>query len=96
MRLCRLLLLAALLGRGRLPARSSVTTPEPKTVGGTIAGIVSTESNARGPGAEGHGGRTRSTGTRYDATTGVNGGYTIKVPQGTYRLEMELRAGRAE
>ena len=36
-----------------------------------------------------------ATGTRYDATTGINGGYTIKVPEGTYRLEVELRDGEA-
>jgi uncharacterized protein YfaS (alpha-2-macroglobulin family) len=34
-----------------------------------------------------------STGSRHEATTGPNGGYTIKVPQGTYRLELELREG---
>ena len=61
-------------------------------VGGTIAGIVSTESKIAVP--------TRkvtaidvSSGARFEATTGVNGGYTIKVPQGTYRLELELREG---
>jgi hypothetical protein len=32
-----------------------------------------------------------SKGTRFDATTGANGGYTIKVPEGTYRLEIDLR-----
>ena len=36
-----------------------------------------------------------ATGTRYDATTGINGGYTIKVPEGTYRLEVELHEGEA-
>jgi hypothetical protein len=30
---------------------------------------------------------------RYDATTAGNGGYTIKVPPGRYRLEVELRGG---
>ena len=29
----------------------------------------------------------------YDATTASNGGYTIKVPAGKYRLEVELRGG---
>ena len=33
------------------------------------------------------------TGKRYEGTTGVNGGYTIQVPQGAYRLEIELRDG---
>jgi hypothetical protein len=28
-----------------------------------------------------------------EATTGANGGYTIKVPEGTYRLELEVRPG---
>lgn len=30
---------------------------------------------------------------RYDVTTATNGGYTIKVPTGRYRLEVELRGG---
>jgi hypothetical protein len=65
----------------------------PKTaVGGTIAGIVSTNGNAALPDRK----VTAidvATGTRYEATTGANGGYTIKVPEGTYRLEVELRPG---
>ena len=32
-----------------------------------------------------------NTQTRYDTTTAANGGYTIQVPEGTYRLELELR-----
>ena len=62
-------------------------------VGGTIAGIV-TDGNAAVPGRKVTAVEV-ATGTRYDATTGVNGGYTIKVPQGTYRLEIELRPGEA-
>ena len=31
--------------------------------------------------------------THYDATTARDGGYTIKVPPGRYRLEVELRGG---
>ena len=34
-----------------------------------------------------------TTGARYDTTTAINGGYTIKVPVGVYRLELELRSG---
>jgi hypothetical protein len=69
------------------------TTPKP-SVGGTIAGIVSTDTNT--PLAN----RKVSavdvkTGRRFDATTGVNGGYTIKVPEGTYRLEFQLQSGEA-
>jgi hypothetical protein len=30
---------------------------------------------------------------RYEITTAADGGYTIKVPEGTYHLELELRPG---
>jgi hypothetical protein len=33
------------------------------------------------------------TGARFEATTGTNGGYTLKVPTGNYRLEVEVRPG---
>ena len=68
------------------------TGPKPVGVGGTIAGIVSTSSNAALAGRKVTAIETAA-GQRYDATTGVNGGYTIKVPEGTYRLEVELRPG---
>jgi Carboxypeptidase regulatory-like domain len=68
------------------------TGPKPPDVGGTIAGIVSSATNAALEGRkvtaiDAVGGR------RYEATTGVNGGYTIKAPAGTYRLEIELKPG---
>ena len=65
----------------------------PNKVGGTIAGIVKTaDSSVAVPG------RKVSvidvkTGSRHDTTTAANGGYTIQVPEGTYRFEIELRAG---
>jgi Carboxypeptidase regulatory-like domain len=61
-------------------------------VGGTIAGIVSTDTNAPVSGRKVTAVETTN-GSRYDATTGTNGGFTIKVPQGTYRLEIELQSG---
>jgi hypothetical protein len=60
-------------------------------VGGTIAGIVS-DGSAAVPGRKVTAIDVAG-GTRYEATTGANGGYTIKVPEGTYRLEVELRPG---
>ena len=33
------------------------------------------------------------TGARHETTTATNGGYTIQVPEGTYRFEIELRPG---
>jgi hypothetical protein len=70
-----------------------VVNTDPNKVGGTIAGIVKTaDSSVAVPG------RKVSvidvkTGVRHDTTTGTNGGYTIQVPEGTYRFEIELRAG---
>jgi hypothetical protein len=66
--------------------------PKPPSVDGTIAGLVSTDTNAPVAGRKVTAIET-ATGTRYDATTGVNGGYTMKVPKGTYRLEVELQPG---
>jgi hypothetical protein len=61
-------------------------------VGGTIAGIVSTDTKAAISGRKVTAIDTQ-TGARFDATTGTNGGYTIKVPEGTYRIEVELQSG---
>jgi hypothetical protein len=61
-------------------------------VGGTIAGIVSTPGNAPVVGRKVTAVNI-ATGIRYDATTGANGGYTIQVPEGSYRLEVQLQPG---
>ena len=65
------------------------------SVGGTIAGMVSTPDPAVAvPGRKVTAVETTN-GSRYDTTTAANGGYTIKVPEGTYRIEVELRPGEA-
>lgn len=93
MRLIHLAAAVALLtSLGCHPGPVVGTGPDPGAVGGTIAGIVSSGGNA--PIANRKVTAIETTkGTRYDATTGTNGGYTIKVPQGNYRLEVELQAG---
>jgi hypothetical protein len=68
------------------------TDPKP-SVGGTIAGVVRSGANPVV-------GRkvtvvNAATGARFEATTGANGGYTVKVPEGIYRFELELRPGEA-
>src|SRR5687768_4738432 len=68
------------------------TGSKPAAVGGTIAGLVSTDGNVALAGRKVTAIDT-VTGNRYDATTGTNGGYTIQVPEGTYRLEVQLRDG---
>jgi hypothetical protein len=66
------------------------SNPAP-AAGGTIAGMVSTtDSTVAVPGRKVTAIEVNK-GERFDATTGTNGGYTIKVPGGTYRLEIELR-----
>src|SRR5688500_5539215 len=71
-----------------------VTTDPKQPVGGTIAGIVSSTTNAAVVGRKVTAVNTES-GARFDATTGANGGYTIKVPQGRYRLEIEVQPGES-
>ena len=69
------------------------TTPKP-SVGGTIAGIVSSDANAALANRKVTAVDVK-TAKRFDTTTGINGGYTIKVPEGTYHLEVELQSGEA-
>ena len=70
----------------------AIIDPDPKpSVGGTIAGVVRSGANPVI-------GRkvtvvNVATGARFEATTGANGGYTIKVPEGTYRIDLETQAG---
>jgi Carboxypeptidase regulatory-like domain len=59
---------------------------------GTISGTV---TNSAGTPLEGRrvSAIDLTTEQHYDATTAKNGGYTIKVPPGRYRMEVELRGG---
>ena len=67
--------------------------PKQPSVGGTIAGMVSaSDSTVAVPGRKVTAVEV-NTGSRYDSTTSANGGYTIQVPEGTYRVELELRSG---
>jgi hypothetical protein len=62
-------------------------------VGGTIAGTVSATGGTVALDGRKVTATNVATGTTYDAATNVTGGYTIKVPEGTYRIAVELRAG---
>jgi hypothetical protein len=65
------------------------------SVGGTIAGLVTTVDTTKAVVGRKVTVIDTKTGARYDTTTATNGGYTIKVPEGTYRIEIELRTGEA-
>jgi hypothetical protein len=60
--------------------------------GGTISGVV---RSAAGSSLEGRRVTAIDTRTsaRFEGTTGANGGYTIQVPPGMYRIELALMAG---
>ena len=66
------------------------TTPGKNTTPGTIAGNLRTNNGDPLVGRAVHAIDT-TTGQRYSAETGVTGGFSIKVPPGKYRLEVELR-----
>jgi hypothetical protein len=64
---------------------------KPSNVGGTIAGMVlGGEGRTPMPSRKVAAINTMS-GARFEVSTATNGGYTIKVPPGTYRLEVETR-----
>ena len=88
-----MLLAVALLTSAACHPKPIVDTgSKPVDVGGTIAGIVSSDANAALAGRKVTAIET-ATGKRFEATTGTNGGYTIQVPEGNYRLEVQLRDG---
>lgn len=75
--------------------RGPVITTDPGIkAGGTIAGIVRATDGAVPLVTRKVTVINAATGARFETTTGVNGGYTIKVPEaGRYRIEVELRDG---
>jgi Carboxypeptidase regulatory-like domain len=80
---------SVLVGTGCHPKTTVVTTTS-AAIGGTIAGVV------YGPADASLSDRNVSvvnieTGERFQTTTGPNGGYSMRVPPGTYRLEVQLR-----
>jgi hypothetical protein len=69
------------------------TGSKPEGVGGTISGTVRASQGTASLAGRKVTAINVDTGARYEASTATNGGYTIKVPRGKYRVEVELRAG---
>jgi hypothetical protein len=86
---------AAVIALSAACSRDLAITTEPALkVGGTIAGIVRATDGSVPLATRKVTAINAATGARFETTTGVNGGYTIKVPEpGRYRLEVELRDG---
>jgi hypothetical protein len=75
------------------PFRGPVIGGTAQQVGGTIAGIVSATGGTTALASRKVTAINTATQARYDTTTAANGGYTLKVPEGTYKIEIELRPG---
>ena len=73
---------------GRPIVGGSVIPNPTGTISGNVTSSAGTPLDGRRVSAIG-----MTTGMHYDTTTAANGGYTIKVPPGRYRLEVELRRG---
>ena len=69
------------------------TGARPPGVGGTIAGAVRGTAETIPLSGRRITAVNESTKARFETSTGNGGTYTLKVPAGTYRLEVELRAG---
>lgn len=70
------------------------TGARPDSAGGTLAGMVTASADEGTPLS----GRrvtaiNEATGAKFETSTGTSGAFSLKVPPGRYRLELELRAG---
>ena len=68
------------------------TGERPAGVGGTISGTVRSVAGEALSARKVTATNTAS-GVKIEQSTAANGGYTMQVPAGTYRLELELRSG---
>jgi polygalacturonase len=84
---------AVLLSLGCHPSRPVLDAGPKPDVGGSISGTVTANDGATALGARKVTAINTATGARFDVSTTTAGGYTVRVPRGTYRLEVELRSG---
>jgi hypothetical protein len=70
-------------------------TPNVEGVGGTIAGAVRASGDTSPLLGRKVTATNEQTGATFFVSTATNGGYTMKVPAGKYRLEVELRPGES-
>jgi hypothetical protein len=77
----------------RGPVLGSGEKPPERT--GTISGVVRAETSKAPLSARKVTAVEVTTGAKVETTTATNGGYTMKVPIGKYRIEVELRAGES-
>ena len=87
--LCVVLMLSGCAARHGRPIVGGSVIPNPTgTISGNVTSSTGTPLDGRRVSAI-----DMMTEMHYDVTTAKDGGYTIKVPPGRYRLEVELRGG---
>jgi hypothetical protein len=84
---------AVLLSLACHPVRPVVDPGERPAVDGTISGMVTASGGAVPVSGRKITAINAKTGAKVEASTTSMGAYTMRVPPGTYRLEMELRSG---
>ena len=67
--------------------------PKPPTAAGTISGQLQTPGNGAPVVGRMVTAINNADGTRHQVTTNNTGGFTIKVPPGRYRIEVEQQSG---
>jgi hypothetical protein len=67
--------------------------PKPPTAAGTISGQLQTPGNGAPVVGRMVTAINNTDGTRHQVTTNNTGGFTIKVPPGRYRIEVERQSG---
>ena len=92
--LCRRAFPAALLIVAACRPGVPVIDPSarPPSLDGTVSGHLATTSGDRVPGRKIELVEL-NTGSRHSVTTDANGAFTVKVPPGKYRLDVELQSG---
>jgi hypothetical protein len=68
---------------------------KPPSMSGTISGFVRMAGSNTPLATRKVTATETSSGSTYSASTAANGGYTMKVPMGKYRLHVELQSGEA-
>jgi hypothetical protein len=68
------------------------SSEKPPEMSGTISGVVRAAVSNAPLSARRVTAVDVSSGAKFEASTATNGGYTMKVPMGRYRMEVELRA----
>jgi hypothetical protein len=91
-----LAVIVVLAGSSCMPRGPIIDTgSKPANVSGTISGIVRAAGGTMPLTGRKVTAINLSSGQRFETSTGTNGGYTIKVPVGKYKLEVELREGES-